>query len=140
ALQHGLMLGRILDAGAAVGALHPLFTLVAWGEARIYGVSVPVWLLAVTFHLLLAFPFIAGAAEAQRASGAERGRAPRAGFLVLFAFVVFAATGAAWEAPVFVRSLVGTTIAAALLVIGATTFAQAPPPRQRFGRAEVLGA
>lgn len=140
ALQHGLALGKILDAGAAFGAVHPLFTLVAWGDARIFGVAVPLWLLAVTFHLLLAGPFIAAAAEAQRAAGAERGHASRGGFLLLFAFVTFVATGAAWDAPVFVRSLVGTTIAAALLVVGATTFAQAPPPRRPFGRREVLGA
>ncbi len=140
ALQHGLALGRVLDAGAALGALHPLFALVAWGDAQIFGVAVPVWTLAVTLHLLLAFPFIAGAAEAQRASGAPRGHASRAGFLLLFSFVTFLATGAAWGAPVFVRSLVGTTIAAALLVVGATTFAQAPPPRRPFGRSEVLGA
>ncbi len=138
ALQHGLELARVLDDFASLGALHPLFALLAWGDARIFGAHVPVWLLACAFHVLLAFPFLAGAAEAQRPALAPRGRAARGAFLLLFAFVVLVATGASWDAPASVRSLVGTTIAAALLIVGATAFAQAPAPRRPFGRREVL--
>lgn len=140
ALQRGIALGHTLDAFASLGALHPLFALIAWGDARVFGVAVPVWLLAVAFHLVLAFPFLTGAAEAQRAAFAPRGRAARAGFALLFLFVTAVATGAAWDAPATVRPLIGTTIAAALLVVGATAFAQAPPPRVPFGLREVLRA
>jgi hypothetical protein len=140
ALQRGVALGHVLDTFASLGALHPLFALIAWGDARVFGVAVPVWLLAVSFHLVLSFPFLAGAAEAQRAPFAPRGRAARAGFALLFLFVTAVSTGAAWEAPAAVRPLIGTTIAAALLVVGAAAFAQAPPPRLSFGLREVLGA
>jgi len=138
ALQHGVHLGRDIEAFAPLGALHPLLALVAWGEARIYGVSVPVWVLAISFHVLLAVPLVASAAEAQRAAFAPRGRAPRLGFLLLFAFVALVATGGAWEAPDVVHALAGPLAASALLIVGATAFAQAPPPRRPFGRRDVL--
>jgi hypothetical protein len=140
ALQHGVKLGHVLDTVAPLGALHPLFALIAWGDAQIFGRAVPVWALAVTFHVLLAFPFLAAAAEAQRPPGAPRGRAPRLGYLVLFAFVVAMATGSSSEAGPEAHALVGSVVAAIFLVFGATGFSQSPPPRRPFGRSEVLRA
>src|SRR5262249_6696159 len=132
-IQRGKPVGEEVEAFAAVGALHPIFTLVTWGDARVFGVAVPGWLLAVLFHALVALPLVAGAAEGQRAAGAPRGRATRAAFLAFFVYAVGLATGAAWERSPEVRALVGSCVALLLLVFASMRASLAPPPRSPFG-------
>lgn len=137
-LQQGLPLGRWLDQGGAFGALHPLFTIVAWGPVRLYGHSVPVWALAVVFHLLLALPLLASAAESQRAAGAERGRLPRVAFSVWFVYVVGVAAGALGDRAHEGGSLIVAALGGALLVGAALGAASTAPGRRPFGRRDVF--
>ena len=137
-LQQGLSLAHWLETGGALGALHPLFALIAWGPVRLYGRTVPVWTLAVGFHLLLALPLLASAAEAQRAAGTLRGRLARFGFAVWFVYVVAVAAGALREGPGESGALVVAALGGALLAGAALGAGLSAPRRTPFGLREVL--
>ncbi len=51
AAAQGVALGPLLETAAPLGSLHPLIALVVWGEARVLGVGVPVWLVGAVVHL-----------------------------------------------------------------------------------------
>jgi hypothetical protein len=138
ALQNGPRLARVLDALAPLGAIHPLLALLVWGDARIFGVRVPVWGLGVAFHVLAALPLLASAAEAHREPGAPPGRATRATGLLLVAFVFVVLAGIASSIDPQVRPLVLGVIALAVVVVGAIQAGSTAPPREPFGLREVL--
>ncbi len=76
---------------APLGAPRPLASLGAWGEADLFGVGVPVWLLAVAFHFLLSLPLLAATAEAQRPEGAPPTALPRLCALPILGFTALLA-------------------------------------------------
>jgi hypothetical protein len=137
-LQQGLPLGRWLESLGALGVLHPLLAVVAWGPVYVYGRAVPLWLLATLFHALLALPLIASAAEAQRGHALERGRLPRAGFVVWFVFAIALAGGAAASGTDEVRALVPAGLGGAIAVAAVLVASSSPPGARPFGRREVL--
>lgn len=115
-LKRGALVAEVLDVVAPLGALHPLATLATWGQANLFGLSVPVWLLAIALHVSLALPLIAATAEGQRPEGAAPGRLPR--LLALPALLMTGLIGGAVLArsPVLVRTIT-TLVAAGGLVL-----------------------
>lgn len=75
--QQGVRVPEVLDAIAPLGALHPLAALILWGDVDLLGLRTPVWVVASVFHVSLALPLLADAAEAQKSEGSAPGRAPR---------------------------------------------------------------
>lgn len=121
AARHGHAVATVLDALAPLGAIHPLATLVLWGEVDLLGVRVPLWAAAATVHLLIALPLLAQTVEVQRvAGGAAPSRLPR-----LFALPALGAlavgvgsiAGRADVLPEAVRGLFGVGFAALAVMI-----------------------
>ncbi|MCO5167019.1 MAG: ABC transporter permease [Planctomycetes bacterium] len=139
AAAQGAPVGPILDAAAPFGALHPLVALAVWGEARVLGAPVPVWLIGVVVHLLLALPLLSDAVEAQRSEGSPPGRLTRALCLPLVAalLVLAAATGAALPDPGRVVVAVGAPAVLLLAAAARTGFVPAAGAR-RVERRRVL--
>lgn len=117
AAAQGVQLGPLLDTIAPVGALHPLVALVVWGDARVLGLTVPVWLIGVVVHLLAALPLLADAVEAQRSEGTPPGRTTRLLVLPLVACLLVLAASTAGGLPQVGRVLLCVG-APALVLLG----------------------
>lgn len=137
--QQGVRLGEVLDALAPLGALHPLATLVLWGEVTLLGLPVPVWVLAVSFHLALALPLVADAAEGLRSEGSPPGRAPRLLALPVLTLTLLLVWTLAEGLPPAGRAGVGLLLPALLLLLAAqrTGFASPRAPA-RVTRERIL--
>ena len=127
AIQQGVRLPETLDALAPLGALHPLAALVLWGDAELFGVTVPVWLLGSAFHLTLCLPLLADAAEGLKAEGAAPGRAPRLLTLPAAALGLALVWTLADRLPLAGRTGVALCLPALLLLLVALRTAFSPP-------------
>ena len=119
-LKHGQRVAEVLDLVAPLGALHPLATLAAWGDADLFGLSLPLWVVAVVFHLVIALPLVAATAEAQRPEGASPGRLPRLAALPALGLVALLLASVLVQSPQLVRSI-GALVFAGVIAIGAAT-------------------
>lgn len=119
-LKHGQRVAEVLDLIAPLGALHPLATLAAWGDVDLFGASVPLWLVAVVFHLVVALPLVAATAEAQRPEGASPGRLPRLAALPALGLIAVLLASVLVQSPQVVRSA-GALVLAGLVAIGTAT-------------------
>ncbi|MBL4849003.1 MAG: hypothetical protein JKY65_26055 [Planctomycetes bacterium] len=115
-LKHGARVAEVLDVIAPLGAVHPLGTLAVWGDCDLFGVAVPVWLVAVVFHLVIALPLLAATAEAQRPEGAPPGRLPRLSVLPALFLIVVLTASVVSRAPQIVRTIVSLLLAASVVI------------------------
>lgn len=131
AAAQGVVLGPLLEAAAPLGALHPLLALVVWGDARVLGVTLPVWLVGTIAHLLVALPLLSDAAEAQRSEGQPPGRLTRLLALPAAAclLALVGSTAAHLDGPA--RAAVSLGAAALLLLAAAARTGFAPPAGAR---------
>lgn len=139
AFQQGIALERVLDAMAPLGVFHPLAALVLWGPVDLFGLEVPLWLLGVLFHVLLALPLLADAAEAQRSEGTPPGRATRLLALpvVLLTLLLTASASRALPTPLAAAFVVGLPLGLVLLIALRTGFVPGPG-RVALSRTELL--
>jgi len=118
--QHGFTLISLIEHSRILGVLHPMLTLVVWGPVRIFGVELPLWLLTILFHLLLAAPFYALAVERNR-RGLERSSIlPR--FLLFPLLSLLAVLLIGTLAKIGTRPLILTTLVAAGATVVLTVF------------------
>jgi hypothetical protein len=128
AYQQGIRLDAAFDAMAPLGVLHPLAALVLWGPVDLFGVRVPVWILGTCFHLLVALPLLADAAEAQQSEGTPPGRAPRLLF-VPAALLLLLLTGSTCRlVPGGLRAVLALGVPTLLLLAVALRTAFVPGP------------
>lgn len=114
-LKHGTVVAEVLEVVAPLGALHPLATLATWGPADLFGLSVPVWVLAVLLHVLVALPLVAATAEGQRTEGAAPGRLPRLLAIPALLILVVILGAVLARSPLLVRTI--TTLCAAGVLV-----------------------
>ncbi|MDC3378867.1 hypothetical protein OAX78_01110, partial [Planctomycetota bacterium] len=135
-LQQGFDLAQAFDMAAPLGALHPLIALLLWGDVNLFGLRLPVWLVGVIFHVLLALPMLAEAAEAQRGHDRTPGRAGRLLGLPALVFGLLIAGALANGLGPMGRVLVGcfVPLCVILFLCGRTAFTRGlvdPPVRIR---------
>lgn len=133
AVSHGERVTALLEVLAPLGALHPLAALLLWGDAQVLGLGrVPVWLLGVALHTLLALPLLADCVEGLRGEGgAAPSRLPRLLLLPALAFAALLLASVAVRLELPWRALTATLLPAlvALAVAARTGFRVAPGKR-----------
>lgn len=129
AAAQGLPVAAALDKLAPLAGLHPLLALLAWGDARLFGVDAPVWLVGAAFHLLLALPLLADASEAQRAEGEPPTKATRLLVLPALGLFLLLAGATAWPLPQPARAVIGLVVPAVVLIGAAMRMGFVPPGR-----------
>lgn len=126
AAAQGVQVGPLLDTAAPLGALHPLVALMVWGEARVLGLTLPVWLVGSVAHLLAALPLLSDAVEAQRSEGRPPGRRTRLLALPLVGWLLalVASTASPLQGPA--RVALAVAAPALILLFGAARTAFVP--------------